>query len=117
MKDWLENGQAIEFNSEALSILRGPGVYLYVKEDRAIYVGCSRSAVGRALSRNHHKRMELLKGTSLLIFPCKTQTAAQQLEEKLIFDLRPIGNERGGWKEFARILGYASTGTARHAYK
>lgn len=112
-KKFLSHSSAIEFNAESLAILRGPGVYMYVREDKAIYIGASRSAIGRCLARNHHKKQHLLAGTSLLIFPCKDHTAAKELEDWLIFDLKPIGNKRGGWQQLANALGMTRSGTTQ----
>jgi hypothetical protein len=99
------HGNAIEFDVAALEILRSPGVYIYVKDDRAIYIGASRSMIGRALARNHHRRKDLLAGASLLLFPCKDLHEARRLEEQMIGELRPVCNERGGWKHAADLLG------------
>jgi hypothetical protein len=98
-------------------VLRGPGVYMYVRDDQAIYVGASTSAIGRCLARNHHRKQELLAGTSLLLFPCKDRKSARELEDWLIFELKPILNKRGGWKQLARLMGYSRAGAAAHAYK
>ena len=45
--------QAIEFKTDALDILRGPGVYMFCEGDRALYIGASRKVIGRILARNH----------------------------------------------------------------
>ena len=107
--------QAIEFSPEALQTLRSPGVYMYVREDKAIYVGASSSAIGRALARNHHRRKDLLVGTSLLLFPCKSAAEARQLEDKFIADLQPELNQRGGIKQLAQKLSVSLTTAERRA--
>jgi len=111
---------AIEFRPEALETLNRPGVYMFVRDDRALYIGASDAVVGRALARNHHKRKvfkDALKGASLIIFPCQSLADARELEDRLIHELRPEHNQRGGWKQIAKILGYATAGTAATAYK
>lgn len=111
LKQFLSQSTAIEFKPADLAILRGPGVYMYVLEDKAVYVGGSRSAVGRSLARNHHRKSELLLGTSLIIFPCKDHAAAKELEDWLIFELKPALNRRGGWKQLAKALGISRSAT------
>ena len=88
--------KAIEFDAKGLQILRGPGVYMYVQNDRAIYIGSSESVIGRALARNHHKRFDFAKipGLSLLIFPCDSAQQAYELELKFTARLKPLLNER-----------------------
>jgi excinuclease UvrABC nuclease subunit len=92
----LTKRKAIEFDSSSLAILRSPGVYMYVRNDEAIYVGAAHKVLGRALARNHHKRAGLLIGTSLILFPCDTYEEAKQLEKELITDLKPVKNQRNG---------------------
>src|SRR5467141_351669 len=110
LTQFLSQRNALEFSVDALTVLRGPGVYLYVRDDKAIYVGGSRSAIGRCLARNHHRKQELLIGTSLIIFPCKDHKSAKELEDWLIFELKPLCNERGGWKQLAIRLGVTLRG-------
>jgi excinuclease UvrABC nuclease subunit len=80
-------------------------VYMFVREDKAIYVGASHEVIGRALAANHHKIANLLEATSLILFPTTTYQQALNLEENLIADLQPIYNERGGLKRIAQIMG------------
>ena len=88
--------QAIEFKTDALDILRGPGVYMFCEGDRALYIGASRKVIGRILARNHHRLKELGSATSLLIFPCKEWSETKTLESCLIAECQPILNMRNG---------------------
>jgi predicted GIY-YIG superfamily endonuclease len=102
--------KAIEFDANGLQILNNPGVYIYTKDDRAIYVGSSDCVIGRALAANHHKRKEfkqILNGASLLIFPCDTAKQALELEKIITAELQPILNERNllPADELAQALG------------
>lgn len=117
IKEFLSQKNALEFDASALAVLRGPGVYMYVRDDKAIYVGGSSSAIGRCLARNHHRKNDLLLGTSLIVMPCKDRKSARELEDWLIFELKPLCNQRGGWKQFANLLGYSSLSSAASAYK
>jgi hypothetical protein len=100
----LTNRKAIEFSGDSLAILRSAGVYMYVREDRAIYIGAAKKVLGRALARNHHKLSELFSGTSLILFPCDTYEEAKQLEAELISDLKPEYNERNGKMTIAKRI-------------
>ena len=94
MKHWMSTDNALEFDLKATETLRGPGVYAYLTGDTAIYVGCSKKVVGRALARNHHLLKELAEATSLMIFPCKDLPSAKELEMQMISDLQPKLNMR-----------------------
>jgi hypothetical protein len=111
-------GQAMEFGAEALRYLNGPGVYMYIRDDKALYVGSSRSLMGRAGSRKHDKRgVFIYDATSLIMFPTRTHADALKLEDQLIFELRPEHNKRGGWNQVFEQLGYATRDAASSAYK
>jgi hypothetical protein len=95
-----------------LASLNGPGVYMYVRTDRAVYIGSSKQAIGRAFARNHHKRKQLreaLEGASLLIFPTISYERAKQLEAEMCAALEPELNERNAKmtpaKQLASLLG------------
>ena len=100
----LTKREAIEFTNEGLATLRSSGVYMYVRADEAIYIGAAKKVLGRALARNHHKLPELLTGTSLILFPCKTYEEAKELEKQLISELNPMYNERNGKMTIAERL-------------
>lgn len=100
----LTNRKAIEFGNQGLKTLRSAGVYMYVLDDQAIYIGAAQKVLGRALARNHHRLPELLRGTSLILFPCDTYTEAKELEKELITDLNPVYNQRNGKMTIAKRL-------------
>ena len=106
--------QAIEFKLDSLEVLRGPGVYMYCVEDKAIYIGASRKVVGRILARNHHRSAELSAATSLIVFPCMTWKEATELESKLIADLRPELNMRNGKYYRAKQIAEQFGTTSQH---
>lgn len=95
MDHWIRSDKAIEFNLDSLTVLRGPGVYMYCKGDLALYIGASKKVAGRILARNHHVT-RLNEATSLLIFPCKDWETAKALESEMIGELRPELNMRNG---------------------
>jgi len=97
--------KAIEIDSASLAVLRGPGVYMYVKDDLAIYVGSAHHLACRCFGKQHHKLSEIQTGTSVLMFPCETYEQARQLEDELILDLRPRFNGRSGRASFAKLMG------------
>ena len=109
--------QAIEFKTDALDILRGPGVYVYCEGDLALYVGASKRVSGRVLARNHHIGKGLEAATSLLIFPCENWKQARELEDEIIAELRPRLNMRSltnaPAKRAARLLGNTTQATQR----
>jgi len=100
----MNQGKAIEFKLDALETLRGPGVYMYVEGDKALYVGASKHVIGRVFARNHHVKQALSSATSMLIFPCDSWPDAQKLEACMIADLDPVLNKRGGAMVRARKI-------------
>jgi hypothetical protein len=94
--------QAIEFKIDALGVLRGPGVYLFVRGDVAVYCESSKKVVGRILARNHHEINHLMEADSLLIFPCRDHNDAKKLESEIIALLMPKHNQRNCKAAIAR---------------
>ena len=112
--DTFRGKQAIEFKLEALSTLRGPGAYMYVVDDTAIYIGASRKVIGRVLARNHDRREAFYGATSLLIFPCDSWAEAKELESCLIAECYPKLNMRNGAQKRAEKVCRALGVTPHH---
>ena len=108
--------QAIEFTLPSLSILMGPGAYVYCVGDTAIYVGSSKKVANRMFARNHDKREEFKRATSVLILPCETWADAEELESELTATLQPELNIRNmrvpRAKSLAKLLGNGLQATA-----
>jgi hypothetical protein len=95
--NWRElvRDKGLVFSPDVVAALLGPGVYLLVQNDEAVYVGVSRVVVGRAFARNHQKLQAFRDaGTSLVVFPCETYNSAKRLESQLIAILHPSLNRR-----------------------
>lgn len=105
--DWTLKTNAIAFNAESLALLTGPGVYMYLVNNKAIYVGSAKSLAGRSMSRGHHQRKNVSIANSLMLFPCDTHAEALELEMQMISDLRPRFNGRGFKKVRAKKLAKA----------
>lgn len=107
---WKEHlsAQPVEVGTPQLKVLRSPGVYVYLIGDIAAYVGKSKNVGERCFGKGHHKSELFEKCTSVIIFPCKSDKDADQLEALLIFDLKPSGNGRGNRKHVKSLdLPYA----------
>lgn len=82
-----------EFNGNDFKALLGPGVYVFMKEDRPIYVGMGRSLLGRCSGLGHHKAHTARKECDkVLLFPCIHLEAAHKLETILIGRFQPQYN-------------------------
>lgn len=84
--------KAIEIDAKGLEILWGPGVYMYLAGDLALYVGSAAKLGERALGKGHHRAKEFSRATSVILFPCASIHEAIKLEATLIDDLRPRHN-------------------------
>lgn len=83
------------FNAELFTqlALGGPGVYIFEKDGKALYVGMSRSNVfGRAASPIHHRVAARSTADTVIIYRCDSPQEAIDLESKLIWELRPLCN-------------------------
>jgi hypothetical protein len=117
MSPWTRR-KAIEIGQEGLDILRRPGVYMYVQDDKAIYVGSARKLGERAIGKGHHKATDITKAQSLIMFPCRNYQEAYDLEQRLINDLSPRLNNRNPLQidRLKELLG-TSPSTARRITK
>lgn len=86
--------QVLTVERQWFEAYRKPGVYVYRKDDIALYVGMG-SVVGafsRCFSRQHHRLKSLSQATHVDLYLCTTTDEAKALETKIIRDLKPILN-------------------------
>ena len=105
----LASQTAIELTRQQADILAGPGVYLYLRGDTALYVGSSKQLGWRSFKRCRKAETARQTCDTILMLPCLSHASALALEEQLIGDLRPQYNQRGGFKEIKRLLGCADS--------
>ena len=109
-------GNAIEIPIDCVRALFGPGVYIFVSpEDKALYVGSSKLLAWRAFKTDHEANEAREKSASMLIIPCRSVQDARELEQRLIYDLIPEFNKRGGVNVFAQAIRSDRLSNA-HAY-
>jgi excinuclease UvrABC nuclease subunit len=104
IRDLVSGKECIEIRSAQVKTLFGIGVYLFSVEDRAVYVGASKSMLHRAFYRNHHKHSQIPDNADVTFFPCETIENANRLETLLIDTLQPTLNERKYRKESLDML-------------
>ena len=86
---------------------------MYVAEDgTALYIGSSKMLLWRALRKDHETAHAREESKSCLFIPCKSIALARQLEQKLIFDLAPKHNKRGGMNQLAEAMGMSGQSAA-----
>ncbi len=74
-----------------------PGVYLFIRDDEPIYIGCTRDLSKRPKKRDkgHSARYSaIVESDRVRLLPCDSYIEAQQFEEQLIRRLQPIYNSR-----------------------
>ena len=88
-------GPGIEFPAVTMRELLGPIVYVWVRGDRALYVGMSTRGISR-LGGHHRLVLTQIEETdALLVYPCQSAKYARTLEETLIRALCPSLNKQG----------------------
>ena len=115
----LAPGGGVEFSGATFRQLIGPGVYVWLRGDEALYVGASRTAFARAADRRHHKiklGKDVADADSVLFYPCGTLGAALNLERELISSLRPRYNDHSLYHRMAALLGYKHARDFRRQY-
>jgi hypothetical protein len=109
----------VEFSGAVFRQLIGPGVYVWLRGDTALYVGASATAFSRAADRRHH-RIQLGKDVvdedAVLFYACATMAEALILEHELIGALRPTLNRRLRWATLSARLGFTRVGHFTRQY-
>ena len=73
----------------------GPIVYIFIRDDKPIYIGLSKHGLARALHGGHHLRKKInFKTYTLTAISCSTEKIAFELETNLIGILNPKLNKR-----------------------
>lgn len=85
-----EAGQ--KFKGSDFRDLRKPGVYLFMRGKEALYVGMAKRLLGRVGSFHSQAQLAIEDCDEVLLYPCVSVKAAQELEIILIGRLRPKYN-------------------------
>jgi hypothetical protein len=101
---YVAGAECVELTAKQLRILARPGVYVFLTaENTALYVGSSTAFLKR-ISHTDHPCADAAS-SSVIFLPCKSIQDARKLEQRLIFDLKPVLNQRGGASVLAESLG------------
>ena len=94
--EWVKGG--VSFGRSTAELLRGPCVYLFLKENEPLYIGMSEYGLSRVFSTHHNKYFSevLSEYDEVLIYQVKDAKAARDTEALMISSLRPRANIRGG---------------------
>lgn len=100
-----EGGQ--QFKGDDFRSLLEPGVYVCVKKGQPVYVGMGKRLLSSVSRQNSHmkRRWSFADCDQILLYPCKSLEAAQELEKLLIEQLKPTNNTHLKHKGIADRLG------------
>ena len=98
------NGPGLEFSGAVAVALAGPLVYVWLREEIALYVGHSQSGIGRPFSPQHH-RVRPEPTDRVLVYFVATAAEARRLETLLIHRLQPRDNQQQTASVLADRLG------------
>lgn len=89
---WPQLGQ--KFKANDFRDLRKPGVYLFLLDGNALYVGMGKSLIYACVRTGYHygRDMAIEQADEVLMYPCVSSEAARELEIMLIKSLRPKYN-------------------------
>lgn len=106
IEQWVIPGAGQQFTGDDFRSLREPGVYIFMREGKALYVGKATRLLGRIGAR-HHQAEAIYLCDQVLLYPCKSDSAALRLEELLITKLRPRFNAQKLNNSIKQRLGLA----------
>lgn len=99
-----EAGQ--QFKGNDFRDLCKPGVYIFMKNGKPLYVGMSDALIHRAAAKNHRQAVRSrAECDKVLLYPCLSIAAAKQLETLLISRLHPPSNENSKRTLLRKSLG------------
>jgi len=97
-------GQSID--GDSLRNLRKSGVYILMKGETVLYVGLGTSLLGRLAGTNHKQSDKAIaQCDKVLMYPCVSAEAANELETILITRLQPVHNWNKKWVHHLQMLG------------
>jgi hypothetical protein len=84
-----------KFNGDDFRQLCGPQVYLFMKDNKPLYIGMTGDGLARCGSRGH-KQATVARDEcdEVMIYPCISRQHAERLETLLIWHLQPAYNKR-----------------------
>jgi len=108
-------GQSLD--GETLRNLRKPGVYILMRGETVLYVGLGTSLMGRLAGTNHRQSDKAIaRCDRVLLYPCVSESAANELETMLITRLQPEYNYNKKWVRHAQVLGASRREKIRQMY-
>jgi hypothetical protein len=100
-----------EFDGEHVFRLRAPIVYVWLRGEKALYVGSGASGIARPFLHCHHRLRGMLATDRLVIWACQSRSEALNLEARLVDTLRPKFNTA------ERAKATRAWGTAHNVYR
>lgn len=94
--DWLEivNHRGLHIEANTFRTVTGPGVYVFQRGERVLYVGKGNNVLHRASDNWHHKRDKFWEEfDSVTFIPSPSEEAASAAECELIRLFEPTYNE------------------------
>lgn len=93
--------------------LRKPGVYVFMLKGQPLYVGMGSMLLRRIGAKHYQATQAIDECDQVLLYPCVSIKAAQQLEALLISKLQPKYNWRQRSKALRDRLGLSNWGANR----
>jgi excinuclease UvrABC nuclease subunit len=92
IEEWVIPGAGQQFDGDDFRDLRRPGVYVFMFEGSALYVGMA-SMLLRRIGGFHKQAQDAIDGCDrVFVYPCVSLEAALELEKLLICQLKPRDN-------------------------
>ncbi len=115
MNKWVEGRRAVvkrsRFSKKVIPIddvkaLSGSGVYVFMYQTYALYVGCSHNLISRCLDIAHHRRDVLQLSDRVELYPTATVEQALAKEKQFIERLNPRFNGKRNVKVIKTVQDY-----------
>jgi excinuclease UvrABC nuclease subunit len=104
-----DSGQS--FKGDDFRMLCKPCVYMFMQDRIPIYIGVSRTGLGRAMHYAHRQaKLARTECDEVRVFPCLTGRKAFRLETMLIAKCQPKYNKRNKHKSLQDMLGLERIG-------
>lgn len=104
-----------EFRGDDVRRFLGPCVYIALRGNGVLYIGSSAIGFSRVFDAEHHNKSFQAECDRLLVYPCRSEKAARELEGVLIRTLKTKYNRhRGTKKHLADRLGVKPVAVIRY---
>lgn len=87
-----EAGQ--KFKGNDFRSLLSPGVYVFMRDGQPLYIGMAKRLLGRVGGWHKQAERAIKECDEVLLYPCVSKKAAEELETLLIGNLKPVYNKQ-----------------------